>query len=55
MPTIVGIFTFMINSMLSCVKLEQELTLLWNCIACTHLQSVNNNYAKFEYEGMKSV
>ena len=34
----------------------QEQTLLWTCVAGAHLhQCVNNYYAKFEYEGMKSV
>ena len=34
---------------------EQDQTLLWTCVAGAHLQCVNNHYAKFEYEGMKSV
>ena len=30
-------------------------TLLWTCVACAHLQCVNNQYAKFKYTGMTSV
>ena len=34
---------------------KQDQTLPWTCVTGAHLQCVNNHYAKFEYEGMKSV
>ena len=34
-------------------SLKQDQTLLWTCVAGAHLQCVNNQYAKFEYKGMK--
>ena len=36
-------------------RFQQDLTLLWTCLADAHLQCVNNQYAMFEYEGMKTV
>ena len=37
------------------VSKKQDQTLLWTCVAGAHIQYVNNNYAKFEYKGMKTV
>ena len=34
---------------------KQDQTLLWTCVACAHLQCLNNHYTKFEYKGIKSV
>ena len=37
------------------LKRKTDQTLLWTCLAGAHKQCVNNQYARFENKGMKTV